>query len=738
MRVFWLTLSTKFWVTLRAILGKRSRIVSALGVLAAIAFAIALAVPTYMGIAKLFNSPNFTSDELFEFTSLGSCMWLFMLLIISNSDVFMAHTMDLGQRTKDVEFLQTLPLSFSHFFYVKVIERAITDLFSIGLLLPIVLAVSAGVTNPLFGIPLGLIVFSLSQITASAFLVAFQFTLTRFFPLSTLKSIVNWLSLLGMIFFFGLPILIVDYELLEYIPSDFLKNHWFDFIPTTWFAGALSYSSREPMKALLCLIGCFVTALASLYISYCCTALFRRIGWSYSTAGKKVRQFKGWSRWFTGYVWKELLMLRRDKNILVNGILLPVFMTGFVLHNWSTIGWVKGDSAASILAIVSMGLLYFHLFGAINAVGTEGRAIGLLAMIPLSPSRFLALKAIIWGTLGTLLFETFFLTYLFVVAPPILNLYHVILCCLWLFFLSYLLASLGVALSVHFVNYEAKFLQQASTLPGKTVMLLFSIRAVYALSMKEWIPATKSLIFLCLFICAVFYKAVRQLEYPHETVLKPKNLCPLADSMLILFLMGLVGPVITMAVNALFYENNSFTSSSLIALSLVNLLGALFALYHFSRRHKEMFASLGLKPGLFSLAAAAFGGLTLGYLARGYQGVLPRLGIPMNNTNLVDREVYLYIGTVCLIVPICEEIIVRGFIHRGLQKILGKGRRAVLTSALFFALLHPYPSMPPVYLLGIALAVLYDKSSSLTACIFFHIVYNVIVSVPYLAPALYF
>jgi len=751
MHVFWKALACKLRTTVRGALAGRSKIVTALGVVAGLIVVLAIAVPAYKGAAKALallepsaegwwtaGGRHLSRDGLYEITSLGAVVWLFFLACVVNIDIFTAHTMDLGQRTKDVEFLQMLPASFGTFFRIKVCERALTDYFSLGVIMPVVVATAVGAAGPWMGLLLGLLSFAAAQLSVSAWLVALQFTLTRFFPLSTIKSIVNLLSLVAMVVFMGLPMLAADYGLLEKIPSDALLSPWFQALPTTWFAGAVTCSGLAPGLALKCLAASLAFAAVCMKVAEWVTERFRHIGWTYLGSAARKGPFPGWRRWFTGYVWKELLMLRRDKNILVNGVLLPVTITGLVLHNWTTVGLVKGSSFASILAIVSGGLLYFHLFGATNAVGIEGRAIGLLAMIPLSPTRFLATKASIWAVLGALLFETFFFGYVAVALPSPPPLASLALGGLWLAFLSFLLAALGVGLSLHFVNYEAKFLQQASTLPGKLVMLLFSVRAVYVLAMKNWMPAATTLVFIALFAATLLYKASRQLTHPHESDLPDAPGDALSDALLMIFIMGLVNPVAALTINAIVFEYGEGLTSLLCALALVDTVVVVATWRHFRRRHGAFLDGLGLRPTVVGVAAGAGAGAALAFWVRSYLDVLPQLGVNLPSANMQPSQVYLFLAVVCGLVPMCEEFLIRGLVHRGLQRVLGPGRRAVLASAFFFALLHPTVSVPPVYMLGIGLAVLYDKTRCLPACVVMHVVYNLLVTWPQVAPTLYY
>lgn len=76
-----------------------------------------------------------------------------------------------------------------------------------------------------------------------------------------------------------------------------------------------------------------------------------------------------------------------------------------------------------------------------------------------------------------------------------------------------------------------------------------------------------------------------------------------------------------------------------------------------------------------------------------------------------------------LAAPILEELLFRGFMCRTMLGFCSK-RNAVLGSALVFAIVHPGTSFPPVFLVGLATAILYLRSRSVVPGMVLHAVYN--------------
>ncbi len=76
--------------------------------------------------------------------------------------------------------------------------------------------------------------------------------------------------------------------------------------------------------------------------------------------------------------------------------------------------------------------------------------------------------------------------------------------------------------------------------------------------------------------------------------------------------------------------------------------------------------------------------------------------------------------------PLFEEFIFRGLIFAGLARQM-PGFHAVLVSALIFALLHPPESVIPVFVLGVAAALLFWRHGVLWPAMLAHAVYNLTV-----------
>lgn len=149
-------------------------------------------------------------------------------------------------------------------------------------------------------------------------------------------------------------------------------------------------------------------------------------------------------------------------------------------------------------------------------------------------------------------------------------------------------------------------------------------------------------------------------------------------------------------------------------------------------------AWLGLRwkswPWVFLIAPAAIGAmwslmLVLGL--SGYRKWMQALGAD----TVQDSVKFLQNGTdpaalvlmavaAVLVAPVCEEIVFRGFLYPAVKRFTGTWPAAIF-SALVFAAAHAnLPALLPLFLFGLVLVFLYEKTGSLWAPVAVHFCFN--------------
>jgi membrane protease YdiL (CAAX protease family) len=79
-----------------------------------------------------------------------------------------------------------------------------------------------------------------------------------------------------------------------------------------------------------------------------------------------------------------------------------------------------------------------------------------------------------------------------------------------------------------------------------------------------------------------------------------------------------------------------------------------------------------------------------------------------------------------LVAPFVEEIVFRGFFFQGLRQAYGS-KKAILVSSLVFAAMHlQIEALIPTFILGCALAYVFDKANSIWPGALLHLLVNLL------------
>jgi membrane protease YdiL (CAAX protease family) len=151
-----------------------------------------------------------------------------------------------------------------------------------------------------------------------------------------------------------------------------------------------------------------------------------------------------------------------------------------------------------------------------------------------------------------------------------------------------------------------------------------------------------------------------------------------------------------------------------------------------------------VRPGQFGLAAAGRPwravGLVIGGLLAFY--VLSFVWFSALHTSGTEKTLVKEIGgnsgtlgilaacvVTCVVAPVCEEFLFRGFIFAALRNWRGPWPAALITGLLFGAvhgLSAPAVDLLPLAFLGVVLCLVYQRTGSLYPCIALHLLNNTI------------
>jgi membrane protease YdiL (CAAX protease family) len=169
--------------------------------------------------------------------------------------------------------------------------------------------------------------------------------------------------------------------------------------------------------------------------------------------------------------------------------------------------------------------------------------------------------------------------------------------------------------------------------------------------------------------------------------------------------------------------------SLLLAYAIAGAFVSLFALFAFWR-HKvpDLLRATGLRPdrpgALFrSIAWGVGAGLAAAGIAAAYLAALK--GSPLLEEAAPPKDLDpVWIAVLAIAAaPLVEEFLFRGLIFRGLRRSWGL-TASVLAAAGLFAAAHPPLSFVPVFSLGVAAAIAFERSGWLLAPVLAHALYN--------------
>lgn len=120
-----------------------------------------------------------------------------------------------------------------------------------------------------------------------------------------------------------------------------------------------------------------------------------------------------------------------------------------------------------------------------------------------------------------------------------------------------------------------------------------------------------------------------------------------------------------------------------------------------------------------------------------YRLFLMQLDFPITTQPAIDqlleakqkgREYWFYIEAF-MVAPLWEEVLFRGFLYPVLKSKWGKWSAILATSVLFAGMHAHIPTLFPLFLFGIVLALIYERYGSLGYAIMLHAIFNVVSSI---------
>jgi ABC-2 type transport system permease protein len=399
---------------------------------------------------------------------------------------------------------------------------------------------------------------------------------------------------------------------------------------------------------------------------------------------------------------RELTLLMRDRNFMVQTLLLPLLILGGQA--------VFSGQARDLHALLSNPALlastgfflgtYVLMMSAFQTINKEGGALWLLYTFPVSVDQALRQKAQLWAALALL-----YPLILFGAALAWQDAWRWDMAGLMLLALAGipLYSAIAVALGV-FASDPLATEARAKIRP--TYMYLYLLLTGLYIAMLAAGSVVQQLVFVVLtaaLAVALWQKARDALPYLLDPDASPPARVTAADGLIAAMLFFILQILLLILL-----KDKVAGVLTYVLLRLVYWRAGTAGVPRMARgRHPWRW-------GVAGAAVAALAGIACAAL-------LPQPAASLPDVLSWDGLWLLALGV--LAAPLCEEFIFRGLLQGGLRRSL-PAWQAIGIAAALFAVVHPPASMLPVFVLGLCAGFAYERSGALLAPMLVHAGYN--------------
>lgn len=648
---------------------------------------------------------------------------------------------DLGKVEWSLEWLFTFPVPARVLFLAKVFEYTFANPFTWFLFFPFffVLMFCAGFSW--WSVPIGIAASLYAGLLTGSARVFLETWLRKTFALNRVKNFQAVFTLLGILLFFVV------------IGASGSKRAAAFAVQSVPDVPAAALWNPLSVPALLCHDGGMACPAAGAMLLYgaalaagtvCFCEWLVRDGLTVTSgvyAGKRsastLSPSDSEASRLRGIVGKELRLLFRDRNFLVQTLIVPLLLIGFNLFMNSGLLEEVGSHFRHAAAL-AFGLgAYVLMFSAFQVLSVESTGLWMLYTFPRSLERILFEKTILWCGFA-MLYAVAALAGFALVNPrlDVSALSDAVLAVVGVGIYSFIAAGIGI-LATDAMETEA----QRKIRPDMMYlyMLLASLYGFAIYSPSVW-GKLAQLVLSALLAFALWQKVRDHTPYLLDPTQEPPPRIALADGLIaVLAFFVLQG----MAMLGLHHSDLPPGAQLLSAFVLSGLLVAGFTLYAFWRHGvPDLLAAVGLRASQdapagsyfralkWGLASGTFAALFGAFYLYGMDWFEPlrelKLEVLRQDKGLDPSVKWWFAGLAVIAAPLFEEYIFRGLVFRGLRRSTTP-LLAILGSAGIFALIHPPLSVVPVFVLGVAAAVSFEASGLLLAPILTHALYNAVV-----------
>jgi membrane protease YdiL (CAAX protease family) len=633
----------------------------------------------------------------------------------------------------DLEWLATLPLPLSTLVLSRLIERAMTNPYGFLALGPFLslLAWTCGYrwSAPLIGIALTLPLLFLVATVHTLVDTGLRLALAP----ARLRNVQAAISLVSMV-----PLLLA---MSTALPGNVLVFGWAASLPDAarWFPTALAVRAIATTDlAAAAFLSAALVAQAGLAVAIGTALLMRQLRDGVAAAGaREVVRLPRAARAApdprkdarlraTVVQRRELRLLGRDRTFMVQTLLLPAVIVGGQVFVSAGSDLFSGavENPSHLAAIAFALAAYTLMFSAFQTLNAEGQALWILYCVPHSLESILRQKTALWAIFAALYPAIVFAIAIAAagdISLAFVGRMGVALAGVPMF--AVIAAALGV-FACDPLAHDVQRRVRATYLYLYMMLATFYAYAIYASSVWQRVAL---MVLTTLVAVALWQKARDQFDYLLDPSASPPPRVSVSDGLIaaLLFfvlqamvILGQAGTGNAVGTNALWI---SFCIAGAVTYGIVRLV-----YWRAGTADIPVIFDRGVPRALLW---GALGGVAASLVGLAYLAIVASLDLfpeLRRASSLVYAGVPLWLAAVAIVAaPIFEEFIFRGLIFRGLERSFGLAV-AALASAAIFAMVHPPIAAVPVFVMGLAAALVYWRTRMLAAPIALHAVYNAV------------
>jgi ABC-2 type transport system permease protein len=629
----------------------------------------------------------------------------------------------------DLEWLATFPVSFSTLLGVRIVERTLVNPAGLLALWPF-LSIVAWECGYRFAAPILGLAATLLLLVIMATIWTIVDTGLRLRvsapKLRNLQAMVSVTAVACLYLAMSTGLSGAGYV----IEWSYALPAWTDWLPPGLAIGALASATPQAMAASW--MGLAAEAVACTIIGF--AVLNRQLRFGVVGAAGRESGGRGISR-RPARAWldrgtllspiqaRELRLLGRDRNFLVQTLILPMVILGAqTLFNAPGGAFAAAFGSAQHVAAAAFGIAaYALMFSAFQTLNAEGQALWILYTVPKSLPSILRQKALLWGGV-CLVYAVAILSCGMALHPTLsfdqLELFVVVVLGVPIF------AVIATALGVFACDPLAQLVQRRLRPSYVYLYMLLASLYAYAIFAGSIWQRTGLVVLSALLGLALWQKARDHLPFLLDPDASPPARVSVADGLIAALLFFVLQGVIAVL---LAYSGDKVPGRVVvIAFAVAGAVTCACMRFAFWRlKTQGVPKTFGAGAGRAAVLGAV-GGATAAIAAFLYLKVAEHSSLfeGVRQSIFTGHDGLLWLTALAVVAaPIFEEFIFRGLIFGGLRRLLGLVP-SVLASAAIFAVVHPPAAVIPVFGLGVAAALVYEATGLLLGPMIVHAVYN--------------